>query len=100
MSQLISALVDGTTWSVGGFDSDGTHRPHPVPWVFNADGTMHAGDLWTGVWESRSESTLFATITMKGGGTDSFDVQIIGGIALYASKNGQAYRLGTPIYPS
>jgi hypothetical protein len=91
------AFVNNTYWSVGALsDSSMTKAtPHPTPWVFQLNGTVRAGNLWTGTWVSYpDQNKVHVTITTSTGATDMFDVTFLTPNWFVATQNNQLYRYG------
>lgn len=87
--------VNNTQWMVEIADNGRNGDYHPVPWSFSPDGTVHAGNLWQGVWRVKSNNTISVTIRMNGSSAiDQFDVKFISSSEFTAYKNGHAYRYG------
>ncbi len=76
--------VDDTAWIV---------NRHTVPWVFHRNGTVEAGNLWSGTWEERPDGVL-VSITHQGVRDQFFVVFSADGRSFVAYKNGQQYRNG------
>lgn len=85
--------VNHTEWMVEYAENGRNGDYHPVPWLFMADGTVSAGNLWHGVWKRKSDNKISVFIRMNGSSaTDEFEVKFISPSKFTAFKNGQAYR--------
>jgi hypothetical protein len=84
------ALVNETEWLVAGFEHGRPAAPHPVPWVFHLDGTVQAGDLWKGTWESDGKNSVIVNT-----GHDECRVVFQSTRRFEAFKGGKLYRQGS-----
>lgn len=85
--------VNHTKWMVEYAENGRNGDYHPVPWLFSPDGTVSAGNLWSGVWQRKSHNKISVSIRMNGSSaTDKFEVKFINPSEFTAYKNGQAYR--------
>ncbi len=86
--------VNQTRWMVEYAENGRNGDYHPVPWLFSADGTVRAGNLWRGVWQAKSNDTISVVILMNDSSSaaDRFDVKFTSRSAFTAYKNGSAYR--------
>lgn len=85
--------VNHTKWMVK-YAENGHHgNYHPVPWLFSPNGTVSAGNLWSGVWQRKSHNKISVFIKMNdSSATDKFEVKFISPSEFTAFKNGQPYR--------
>jgi len=88
------ALVSETSWSVGAYEGGVRGAVHPVPWEFHSNGTVNAGNLWTGTWKAQEGNTVSVAITHQSSATDSFEVNFLTPRQFVAFKNGRLYRYG------
>ncbi len=88
------SLVNETSWSVAGFEHGSRGDYHLVPWVFHANKSVNAANLWAGVWSEIGENRIIVSIALTTGLTDSFEVIFLSSFWFVAVKNGDLYRLG------
>ena len=87
--------VNNTAWEVGAFSNDGTIAgSHPVPWVFQNDGTVSAAGHWTATWQRGACDKVHVVLTTKNGAKDIFDVLFVTSSRLVAVKGDSLYRFG------
>jgi hypothetical protein len=86
-------LTDGTSWSVAGFEWGRPEAPHHEPWVFCADGTVRAGNYWSGTWRPDDNASVKVVIPSPHG-DDRFRVVFLSPRWFVAMKRGEPYRLG------
>ncbi|MBL1173597.1 hypothetical protein [Pantanalinema sp. GBBB05] len=92
--------VNNTQWLVEYADNGRNGDYHAVPWVFSADGTVRAGDLWHGVWKVKSKDSIHVSITMhdRHATMEHFTVKFTSPDQFTAYKNGHAYRYAVRQY--
>lgn len=82
-------------WQVEGARNGKNRDYHPVPWTFSRNGTVHAGNIWRGLWERKSADRIRIILIDRKANTDQFDVSFTaGGTEFIAYKNGSHYRYG------
>lgn len=91
---LTDSLVDHTYWCVSNLEGGNKDVAHPMPWTFEKNGRLFAGDLWQGVWSSKSSDRISAVIVFDGDVSDNFDVQFISDEIFIAWKGNKTYRWG------
>jgi hypothetical protein len=84
-----------TTWSVASFEGAVVGSYHPVPWVFDDNGNVGAGGLWSGKWSASGDSNA-VDVSIENG-QDDFRVVFVSGGWFVASKGDNLYRLGRRI---
>lgn len=90
------ALVNGTSWSVAGFENGSLGTYHPVPWIFKADNTVSAKGHWSGYWANTGENRVQIFIP-SGSTADIFEVYFVCSRWFVAVKNDNLYRLGKKV---
>jgi len=98
MTNDIESVTASSKWLVSDFQ-DGQRIPgfHSVPWVFEADGTVSAADLWSGNWAKESDDTIRVAIQDNAGNVTRFQVQFIRGLYFIAWQDGKTFRWGKRI---
>jgi len=89
--------TDNTAWDAAAFDNNGKVASfHPVPWVFQNDGTASAEGHWTATWKHTPNKcgTIDVVLTTTNGATDIFEVVFVTPTRLIGTKGGNLYRFG------
>jgi hypothetical protein len=95
LSNDIREVTAKSKWSVSEFrNGESIIGFHAVPWTFEPDGTVYAGDLWSGNWAKHSDDTVRVAIQDNAGNIDRFQVQFIRGRYFIGWKDGQIFRWG------
>jgi hypothetical protein len=62
----VASVIEGN-WRVAVVDGDFVENYNSTPWSFRADGTVFAGNLWSGTWQEEPDGSLAVSIASNAG---------------------------------
>lgn len=89
----------GTSWSVAPVENGVVYSYDPTPWIFEASGVLHAGNLWSGTWAAAvglSSECMLTSDPTPYGWTTVFSADHT---SFSAYRNGVEFRRGQRINP-
>ena len=69
----VGQMLEGD-WNVAVVSNGVVGGYHSVPWTFERDGDVFAGNLWIGTWEPQPDSSIAMDITHTDGRQHSFSI--------------------------
>ncbi len=87
--------VNNTSWDAATFNNHGAIGSyHPVPWVFQSNGTASAAGHWTAKWQKGACDIIHMQLTRHNGAKDIFDVFFVTSSRFVAVKGDNLHRFG------